>query len=199
MDDHYFTLKGRSESLWKVKGSKHFAYAFPVRNEAQIKDCLDELRKEHHSARHHSYAWRLGADKLRFRANDDGEPANSAGKPILGQIQAFDLTDVLIVVVRYFGGTKLGVGGLMDAYKTAAKMAIEANEVVEKLVCTPISISFPYEVMGEVMRLMNEHKLEMIHHRFEASCELTTEVRAGDADSIKQAFSEIHQLSLHEP
>lgn len=196
MDDHYLTLKGRSESLYKVKGSKHFGFAFHVRSEEEIKACLETIRKEHHAARHHAFAWRLGADKAQYRANDDGEPSNSAGKPILGQIQSFDLTDVLIVVVRYFGGTKLGVGGLIDAYRTAARMAIESNEIVEKLVCSRIRVQFPYEAMGEVMRVMNDFNLEMLYHRFEVSCELETEIRESDAGRLIQAFSDIHTVEV---
>lgn len=152
---------------------------------------MDEIRKEHHAARHHCYAWRLGADHKRYRANDDGEPSNSAGKPILGQIQSFDLTNVLIVVVRYFGGVKLGVGGLIDAYRTSAKLAIENNEIEKRFVSAELKVDFPYEAMGAVMKVMKEFGLEMIDHVFEFKCMLTTEIRSSKAGELKEAFEDI--------
>lgn len=190
-EDQFLTVKGVSESLYKVKGSKHFGYCFPVRTEEEIKDRLEEVRKEHHSARHHCYAWRLGADKKRYRANDDGEPSNSAGKPILGQIQSFDLTNVLIVVVRYFGGVKLGVGGLIDAYRTSAKLAIEAGKIESRFVMDQIKVDFPYDAMGNVMRVMKEFNLEMVEHEFEFKCSLVTESRSSNVPQIVQAFNDI--------
>ena len=134
MEDTYKTIEKPSEGLFKDKGSKFISFAFPVDNEEEIKEIVQSIKKEHHSARHHCYAWRLGADQLLFRANDDGEPSSTAGKPILGQIQSFDLTNILIVVVRYFGGTLLGVSGLINAYRNAALDAINQAEIVEKLV-----------------------------------------------------------------
>ena len=187
-DDTFRTLKHSSESLYKVKGSKHFGYAFPVKSEDDIRLHLDELRKLHHAARHHCYAWRLGADGSRFRANDDGEPSNSAGKPILGQLQSFELTNALVVVVRYFGGTKLGVGGLIDAYRTAAREAIEANEIIEELVMDEVAISFNYDRMGAVMKVLKDFNLEMLRHRFGTDCELTVEVRKSLAPNVADAL-----------
>lgn len=181
----FLTLRHPSESLYKVKGSKHFGYAFPVQSEDQIKVHLEELRKTHHTARHHCYAWRLGAAMSHFRANDDGEPSNSAGKPILGQIQSFELTDVLIVVVRYFGGTKLGVGGLIDAYRTAARMAIEAGEIIERQVMTTFIAYFPYPLLGGVMKVLKDFNLELGEHQFEMECSVRVSVRKADADRVR--------------
>ncbi|MCH2197905.1 MAG: YigZ family protein [Flavobacteriales bacterium] len=189
--DTYLSLKGRSESLYKVKGSKHFGYAFSVRNEDEIKAFLEVVKKEHHAARHHCYAWRLGHDKKRYRANDDGEPSNSAGKPILGQIQSYDLTNVLIVVVRYFGGVKLGVGGLIDAYRTSAREAIEAGSIIELLVEDTIKVDFPYEAMGSVMKILKDYDLEMITHEFEFKCTLTTSVRQSLTEELLNAFNDL--------
>lgn len=188
VNDTFRTLNRCSESLYKVKGSKHFGYAFPVSNEEEIRFHLDELRKQHHAARHHCYAWRLGADGNHFRANDDGEPSNSAGKPILGQLQSFDLTNVLVVVVRYFGGTKLGVGGLIDAYRTAARQAIEANEITEELVMQEVSVGFTYERMGAVMKVLKDFNLEMLQHSFGADCSLSVEVRKSLAPAVSEAL-----------
>jgi uncharacterized YigZ family protein len=188
--DTYFTLSIPSESLYKVKGSKHFGFAYPVQTEEQIKRYLEELRKTHHTARHHCYAWRLGASLTHFRANDDGEPSNSAGKPILGQIQSFELTDVLIVVVRYFGGTKLGVGGLIDAYRTAARMAIEAGEITERQVMTSLTAHFPYPLLGGVMKVLKDFNLELGEHQFEMECSVRVSVPRADADRVRVALED---------
>ncbi len=188
VNDTFRTLGRTSESLYKVKGSKHFGYAFPVKNEDDIKHRLDELRKLHHAARHHCYAWRLGPEASLFRANDDGEPSNSAGKPILGQLQSFELTNALVVVVRYFGGVKLGVGGLIDAYRTAAREAIEANEIVEELVMYEVAIRFNYDRMGAVMKVLKDFNLEMHSHDFNAECTLSVEVRKSLALVVKESL-----------
>ncbi len=189
--DTYLTLNEPSESLYKVKGSKHFGFAYPVQNEEQIKKHLEELRKTHHTARHHCYAWRLGASFAHFRANDDGEPSNSAGKPILGQIQSFELTDVLIVVVRYFGGTKLGVGGLIDAYRTAARMAIEAGEIVERQVMTSLSVHFSYPLLGAVMKVLKDFNLELGEHHFDLDCRLHAVIRQDDANRLQLTLEDV--------
>lgn len=157
---------------------------------------LEQIRKEHHSARHHSYAWRLDLDKKRFRANDDGEPSNSAGKPILGQIQSFDLTNVLIIVVRYFGGTKLGVGGLIDAYRTAAKFAIEEGKIIERQVTRFVQVKFPYPSMGGVMKILKDFQLEMHSNKFEIECELVVEVRLDAISPITSAFEDVDHVTV---
>lgn len=182
--------------MYKVKGSKHFAYAYPVQTEDDIKAIQEQLRKEHHAARHHCYAWRLGADHERYRANDDGEPSNSAGKPILGQIQSFDLTNVLIIVVRYFGGTKLGVGGLIDAYRTAARMAIEQGEIIEQVVHTYYQVNFPYSQMSNVMSLLKERDLPQNDQQFDLNCQLTTQVRLTEVDAFEEAVENLEEVKI---
>lgn len=174
-----------------MKGSKHFAYAFPVYDEDEVKERLEEVKKEHHQARHHCYAYRLGLDKKTYRANDDGEPSSTAGKPILGQIRSFDLTNVLIVVVRYFGGTKLGVGGLIDAYKTAAKAAIESGKIIEQTVMNHYKIHFGYDQMSAVMAFLGQESLPQTDQDFRQKCSLKTSVRLEEADRIVDGFEKI--------
>ncbi len=151
--DTYLTLKTQSEGVYKEKGSKFIAYAAPCSSEEEAKEMLQEWKKEHHQARHLCYAYRFDLDKTIYRANDDGEPSNSAGQPILGQIQSFDLTNVLIGVVRYYGGKKLGVGGLITAYKTAAKEAILSGEITEVQVYQNYRLKFQYENLSEIMAI----------------------------------------------
>ena len=163
--DTYKTLvKPSEETLFKDRNSKFFGYAFPVHSEEDIKRCLEELRKKHHTARHHCYAWQLGTESIRFRANDDGEPNNSAGQPIYGQIQAFDVTNVLIVSVRYFGGTKLGVGGLINAYRSSAQLALDASEIIEKTIDVHYKLKFGYDLMNKVQRVIKERNITIINH-----------------------------------
>ena len=189
--DTYRTLQDMSESLYKVKGSKHFGYAIPVYSKEEIKERLEEIRKIHHASRHVCYAYRLGLDKKVYRANDDGEPSNSAGKPILGQIQSYDLTNVLIAVVRYFGGVKLGVGGLIDAYRTSAKEAIEAGNIIERQVCHRYAITFPYPAMSGVMKILKDRQLPQYHQQFEITCRLETDVRLDDAAAVEQELTDV--------
>ena len=168
----YKTIKSRSEGLYKEKGSKFIGIVVPVKSEEEIKLKLDEIRKEYHDSRHVCYAWMLGYQRDRFRANDDGEPSNSAGKPILGQIESFELTNVLIAVVRYFGGTKLGVGGLISAYKTSAKEAIENGVIIQDHVKKYLEFRFDYADMPMVMNLVKENGWGIQKQEFESSCEL---------------------------
>jgi uncharacterized YigZ family protein len=168
----YKTLATNSEGLYKEKGSKFIAYATPCYNEHEAKEFLIAWKKEHHQARHLCYAYRFGVNQFNTRTNDDGEPSNSAGAPILGQIQSFDLTNILIGVVRYFGGTKLGVGGLITAYKTAAKDAIENGIIITKELYTKIEINFPYEKLPQIMSLVKNHELNIIHQDFQLHCSL---------------------------
>jgi len=196
MEDEYYTLKGESTGLFKDKGSRFLAFAWPVRTEEEIKVHLDTLRKEYHDARHHCYAWRLGWDKQHFRANDDGEPGNSAGKPILGQIQSFDLTNVLIVVVRYFGGTLLGVGGLIQAYRSAAQDAISNGEIITALVMHNYRVSFPYSDMNHVMKVIKDHDLEQSEQLFESSCSLLIGVRKSLAETVVEKLSKSDTCKL---
>ncbi|HQW69201.1 MAG TPA: YigZ family protein, partial [Flavobacterium sp.] len=160
MNDTYKTIEKPSEEiLFKEKNSKFYGYAFPVTSEEEIKNHLDSLRKQHHGAVHFCYAFQLGTDKIQYRANDDGEPSNSAGMPIYGQIQSFGITNVLVVVVRFFGGVKLGVGGLISAYRTAAQMALEESQIIEKTIDVSFEISFDYKNMNKVMRVIKEKNL----------------------------------------
>jgi uncharacterized YigZ family protein len=171
----YRTVVGQSTGLYKEKGSKFLAFCYPVSNEEEINAHLAALRKEYYDARHHCYAWVLGANKLKHRANDDGEPNHSAGDPILGQIRSKDLTNILIVVVRYFGGVKLGVGGLITAYKSAAEEAVNNAFIEERMVTATIKISFPYESTSEIMRLIKEFDLRIVEQTFEEACYLLLE------------------------
>jgi uncharacterized YigZ family protein len=188
MEDTYKTISKPSEGHFKDKGSKFIAYAYPVTSEDEIREIVQTIKKEHHSARHHCYAWRLGPEKLLFRANDDGEPSSTAGKPILGQIQSFDLTNILIVVVRYFGGTLLGVSGLISAYRNAAQDALIQAELVEKLVEQNLLVEFDYGAMNEVMKIFKEEKLPQIAPNFDLKCQIKTSIRLNELKRIEDIF-----------
>lgn len=196
MEDTYLTLNIESNGLYKDRSSKFFYYAFPVSDEEQIKDRLKELRKKHFDARHHCFGWYLGTDGQNYRANDDGEPNHSAGDPILGQIRSNSLTNCLIVVVRYFGGTKLGISGLIQAYKTSAALAIAENNIVEKLITGQISISFNYPALNEVMKLIKQHELQIINQKMELTCKMILEVRNSLKLEIRTNLEEIESLKI---
>ncbi len=166
----YKTIIKNSEAPFKEKGSKFIGYAFAVSTEKQIDNYLLELKMQHPKATHHCTAFKLGTNEPLARTNDDGEPSNSAGKPILGQIESFELTNILIVVVRYYGGTKLGVGGLISAYKTAAKLAIEENEIVEKEITIMYKIDFPFDQQGIVEHLLKSVGGEILDKKFDTAC-----------------------------
>ncbi len=192
----YRTISNPGTSLYKVKGSKHFGYVFNATNEDEIAACLDQVREEHHSARHVCYAWRLGADKERYRANDDGEPSNSAGKPILGQIEKYDLTNVVIGVVRYFGGTKLGVGGLIDAYRTAAQMAIEDAKIIERQLLSHYRVHFDYPVMSDVMRVIRTHGWDNYNQDFKDKCSIDLSILPENKEEIEGGFNAISDIRI---
>ena len=195
--DHYNTiLKASPEVLFKDKNSKFFGYAFPVTSEESIKVHLQELKKKHHAARHWCYAYQIGTENKKYRVNDDGEPSNSAGQPIYGQIQSFEITNVLVVVVRYFGGVKLGVGGLINAYKTAAKMALEETKVITKTIDQDFVITFDYKNMNKVMRIIKEKQLRIINQRLELNCEITISVRKKDAQAIFHLFDRLYEINI---
>lgn len=197
--DTYKTLAAPSEAvLYKEKNSKFFGYAFPITSEDDVKPLLDDLRKLHHSARHWCYAFQTGTDKVYFRANDDGEPNNSAGMPIYGQIQSFEVTNVLVIVVRYFGGVKLGVGGLIAAYKTAAQMALEVSDIVEKTIDIHYLIRFDYKNMNKVMRVIKEKNLDIISQKMEMSCEIEIASRKKNAEMIFDIFSNLYEVEILE-
>ena len=203
-NDLYKTIDFPSEEvLLKEKNSKFFGYAFPVTSEEEIKEILERLRKEHFSARHWCYAYQIGTEKIQYRANDDGEPNNSAGMPIYGQIQSFSCTNILIVVVRIFGGVKLGVGGLISAYKTTAQMVLESCEIVEKTIDIHFTISFDYQNMNKVMRVIKEKKLEVVSQEMEIN-EITTlpigkteiKTRKKNAEMVFDIFNSMFEIDI---
>ncbi|WP_155995209.1 IMPACT family protein [Tenacibaculum ovolyticum] len=195
--DTYKTIDVPSEeTLFKDRNSKFFGYAFPVFTEEDVKEAIEVLKKKHHSARHFCYAWQFGTDKIRFRANDDGEPSNSAGMPIYGQIQAFDVTNILIVSVRYFGGTKLGVGGLINAYRTSAQYALEASDIKEKTIDVEYVLSFGYDMMNKVQRVVKERNLNIIAQKLEMDCQYTIAVRKKDAQTIFDIFDNLFKVEI---
>ena len=197
MEDVYKTIeKPSEETLFKDRNSKFFGYAFPVLNEDDVKDALEELKKKHHSARHFCYAWQIGIETISYRANDDGEPNNSAGMPIYGQIQAFEVTNILIVSVRYFGGTKLGVGGLINAYKNSAQLALEASEIVAKTIDIHFQLSFGYDVMNKVMRIIKEKQVTILSQILELECQYIISVRKKDAKEIFEIFTNLYKVEI---
>src|SRR5690554_3186312 len=198
--DLYKTILSPSEEvLYKEKGSKFFGYAFPVISEEEVKEHLETLRKQHYNARHWCYAWQLGKSYEQYRANDDGEPSNSAGMPIYGQLQSFDVTNILVVIVRYFGGTKLGVGGLIQAYKTAAQMAMEASRIVEKTINKNFIIKFEYPEMNIVMRIIKDENLIVTNQKMELNCEFEISVRKKDASRIFELFENTYKVNIQDP
>jgi uncharacterized YigZ family protein len=194
--DTYKTIVHPSEGIFKDKGSKFIALAFPVNHEEQIKEHLHELKKKYYDARHHCYAYALGANRDAWRFNDDGEPSGTAGKPIYGQILSNDITNVLIVVVRYFGGVKLGVRGLINAYRASASDAIQNSVIEERTIKEVYQITFEYALLNDVMKIIKDNDLEQISQNFELSCELVFAVRKSHSDLIKSVFSGIHNLNI---
>ena len=184
-NDTYLTIAAPAEAALRERSSKFLAFAWPVTDEEQIREHLETLRKRFYDATHHCYAWRLGPDGARFRANDDGEPSGTAGRPILGQMLSNSLTDCLIVVVRYFGGTKLGVPGLIAAYKDSAAEAIAAAEIVERTVDVRFRVTFPYETMNDVMRIVKEEQPAVVAQEFDNVCTMTLSIRSSRADVLE--------------
>ncbi|WP_282073659.1 IMPACT family protein [Polaribacter atrinae] len=199
LEDVYKTIeKPSEETLFKEKGSKFFGYAFPVLSEEDVKGHLEELRKKHHAARHFCYAYQLGIENIKFRANDDGEPNNSAGLPIYGQIQSFEVTNILIVSVRYFGGTKLGVGGLISAYKTSAQISLEAADILEKTINIYYKLTFEYDMMNAVQRVIKEKSIEITNQKLEMNCEYIISIRKKDAQAIYTIFDTLYKVAIKE-
>jgi uncharacterized YigZ family protein len=194
--DTYLTIEQPAEALFKDKGSKFIGLAYPVQNEQQVKEILQSLKKENHTANHHCYAYRLGADKLTFRANDDGEPSNTAGKPILGQIQSNDLTDILIVVVRYFGGTLLGVSGLINAYKTSAAEVIKATTIIEKQILFSYTIHFPFEQLNDVMKILKQSDSKITAQEFDNNCRISFNIRKASSEACEEKLKKTEGLTL---
>lgn len=185
MNFEYQTIKSISEGVYKEKGSKFFAYSHPVQSEDEVKELVKQYKKEYYDARHHCYAYILGAEKDRFRAADDGEPANSAGNPILGQIRSKELTNVMVMVVRYFGGTKLGVPGLINAYRSAAEDALNNAKIIIEEVFVPLNISFTYDKMDTIMKIIKTYDLKIKANSFENnSCIYNIEYRIKDESQV---------------
>jgi len=194
--DTFLTIKNPSEGEYKEKGSKFLAFAFQVKTEDEVKERLEDLRKKYYDARHHCYAYQLGQNGELWRANDDGEPNHSAGTPILNQIKSFNLTDVLVVVIRYFGGTKLGVSGLITAYKTVTQEALQSAEIEEKIIKKTLSFSFDYLVMNDVMKLIKDYELEIENQEFTNTCQMKLSVRLAIIEEVEAKLNDIKKVKL---
>ncbi len=195
--DTYKTIDQPTEEiLFKEKNSKFFGYAFPVTTTDEVKIYIEQLKKQHFGAVHFCYAYQIGTDKIKFRANDDGEPSNSAGIPIYGQIQSFGLTNILIVVVRFFGGTKLGVGGLITAYKTTAQLALENASIIEKTIDVHFKIRFDYKNINTVMRIIKEKQLDIDSQKMNENCEIIIVSRKKNAERIFDIFDSLFEISI---
>ncbi len=196
MEDTYKTVSAPSEGLFKDKGSRFISYLYPVTTEEEIKEIIQQVKKAHHSARHHCYAWRLGRENIRFRANDDGEPSSTAGKPILGQLTSFELTNVLLVVVRYFGGTLLGTSGLINAYREAASEAIGNALVETRIIEAEYRLQFGYNELNQVMQIIKNENLKQTAIQLEESCRIDLSVRKSEAVRIENLFGNIYGVTL---
>ena len=197
MEDFFKTIASPSEGQYTEKRSKFLAFAFPVTTVEEIKELLDAHQKKFYDARHVCYAYMLGHERLVFRANDNGEPSGTAGKPILGQINSNELTDILIIVVRYFGGVKLGTSGLIQAYKAAAAEAISVATVIEKTVDEQVSIAFEYPLMNSVMRIVKEEEPSILSQSFESDCLMTLSIRASQMPRLRQRLEKIDGLRFY--
>ncbi|WP_417861238.1 IMPACT family protein [Winogradskyella sediminis] len=198
-NDTYKTITKPAEGeLFKDKNSKFYGFTFPVSNEDQIKQHIEDVRKTHYAARHWCYAYQLGTENIKYRVNDDGEPSNSAGMPIYGQIQSFGLTNVLIIVVRYYGGVKLGVGGLINAYRTGAQLALEASYIIEKTINKSYQLKFEYKNMSKVMRLLKDNDVEISNQTLELDCLLEISVRKNNSDKIYELFEQFFGVEIKE-
>lgn len=197
LKDTYKTIAFATEPiLYKEKNSKFYGYAFPIVSENEIKKLTESLRKKHFGAGHFCFAFQIGTEKIIYRINDDGEPNNTAGLPIFGQIQSYGLTNILVVVVRFFGGTKLGVGGLINAYKNAAQMTLEASSVIEKTINVHFLISFDYKNMNKVMRIIKEKKLKIATQKMENDCEIEIISRKKNANTIFEIFNALFEIGI---
>ena len=198
-NDTYRTIvKSSVGELFKDKNSKFIGFAFPVTNEEQVKDHLEDIKKEHYAARHYCYAYQIGTETIQYRVNDDGEPSNSAGMPIYGQIQSYDVTNILIVVVRYYGGVKLGVGGLINAYRTGAQLALEASVIIEKTINKEFQLNFEYKNMSKVMRLIKENDVEIKKQTLELNCLLEISVRKSNSLRVFDLFDSFFGVEIDE-
>ncbi len=182
--------------MYKDKGSKFIGYSFPILSEEEAKSHILDLKKKHHAARHWCYAWRIGVKNKQYRVNDDGEPSNTAGQPIYGQILSKDVTNILVVVVRYYGGINLGVGGLITAYKTTAKLILEESAIIQKTIKVNFQINFEYVDMNKVMKIIKDQKLTILKQHMELNCEFIVEVRESNASKIMQMFEDLRCLKI---
>ena len=195
--DTYRTISKPSEPiLYKERKSKFYGYCFPVTNEVEVKKYIDSLKKEYPTANHVCFAWQMGIENLSYRANDDGEPNNSAGMPIYGQLQSFDVTNILVAVVRIFGGTKLGVGGLISAYKETAKLALENATIIKKVLQQQVSVSFEYSEMDIVMRLVKKHQLEVISQELHLKCKIILSIPKSEFKKMFKLLKAHHKLDI---
>ena len=196
MKDTYRTISGKAEGIFKDKGSKFLSFAFPVSSVEEIKEIISNLKKQYHDARHHCYAYKLGTKNELYRMNDDGEPSGTAGKPIYGQILSNDLTNVLILVIRYFGGTLLGTSGLINAYRSAATDAIVNSVITVRIIEDLYIVDFDYADMSKVMRIIREENLEQLQPVFDQKCELNLKIRQRDASRITSRLKSIPSLTI---
>jgi len=194
--DQYKTIAAASEGYYKAKGSKFTGFAFPVFSEEEFKEHLARIKKEHPNSGHYCYGFRIGADNKLYRYSDDGEPSSTAGKPIFGQIQSYELSNIMIVVTRYFGGTKLGVGGLITAYRAAAKEALENATIINRTVDNVYEIQFGYHIMSEVMNFIKKQKLEVISQTLEETGTIQFRIRQSEAENIMELFEKIETLKV---
>ena len=196
MDDTYRTIRDLSEGYYTEKRSRFLSFALPVRTPDEVKTQVDAYRKKYYDARHVCWAYMLGPGRTAFRANDDGEPSSTAGKPILGQINSNNLTDILIIVIRYFGGIELGTSGLIVAYRTAAAEAIAAAHIEERTVDETITITFEYPHLNSVMRIVKEDKPDVLAQSFELTCEMTLRIRQSRMDALKSRLLKVDSLRI---
>jgi uncharacterized YigZ family protein len=194
--DSYLTIDGNAEAIFKEKSSKFLCYAFHVESEEEIAACLEPLRKRYYDATHHCYAWRLGPHGEQFRANDDGEPSSTAGKPILGQLLSQEVTNCLVVVVRYFGGTKLGVPGLIAAYKESTAQVLAECEIVERTVDTTIRVSFSYIAMNDVMRIVKDMQPRIVEQLFDNLCTMTLSIRESESEQLINRLEKVEGATV---
>ena len=192
--DTYKTIKSPSEGVYKEKGSRFVSIAIPVSEQEEIKPIIDKIKKEHHEARHHCFAYMIGSERINWRVNDDGEPSGTAGRPILGQINSFGLTNIIIVVSRYFGGTLLGVSGLINAYRSAAAAALNNAELTEKTLREYYEIIYPYIAMNDVMKILKEENVEQSEQLFDLECRILVNFRVSVKEKVLSRFSRIDGL-----
>ena len=198
MEDTYKTIADTAQGLFKEKMSRFISFAIPVRTVEEVKSHLERFQKEYYDARHICYAYMLGHARTDFRANDNGEPSGTAGKPILGQINSFGLTDILVVVVRYFGGVKLGTGGLIVAYREAAQAVLQDSEIIEKTVDDEIRVRFEYPFMNDVTRVVKEEGPEIIRQVFEMDCEMVLRIRRGQAERLRERLAKVESAIVED-